>query len=145
MTSSPYLSHAFVAWAVEQAQSSQMRSRNQAIPLTAVFILYPQGLKLSKSKQKLPCSPVQSDAPPVFTLWMNGTIICLLAQARNLRRIADSSHSFTFSFQVFILLSRKSIPSFFLHCLSEFRPSFLIWITLIASKSFLKLPGFLPL
>lgn len=63
----------FVARALKYAQSpltDKKKKKNQANPLTAGLHSLSTGFKLGRSKHKLPCSPIQPDAPPPPLFWL---------------------------------------------------------------------------
>lgn len=67
----------FVAWALNQAQSLQTHSRNEAIPLLLVFILYPQSSNLAGQSRSY-YAPKSNLMLPLFYSLVKGTIICLI-------------------------------------------------------------------
>lgn len=113
-----------------------LKKKNQATPLTAGLHSLSTGLKLGRSKQKLPCSPIQPDAslfslsegraPSSASLLKPETWEAFPMSPVPLYLVPKAS-----SFSV--LLSWKSIHSFCLSCLLEFRLSFVTWMILIAS------------
>ena len=124
-------------------RSPQTHLRNPAVPLTAGLHPSFTRVQTGKTDQKLPCSPVH-----LLSLSEWRASESAFAPATNPRGIPDSSHSFTFSLQVYFILLSFSLGNLFILFVStaspEFRLWFFLWVILIASESLMNLPIFLP-
>ena len=109
-------------------RSPQMRLRNPAVPLTA-------GLHKGSNWEDQTRSYHAPQSTCFHSEWRASE--SAFAPARNLRGNPDSSHSFTFSLQVYFILLSFSLGNLFILFVytasPEFRLWFFLWIILIAS------------